>query len=90
VLVNGVHAPGLSSGTLPAGVRVASLRSILATDPGAVEPYLGRFANSNQAFTALNTGFLADGIFVSIPAGTIVEEPISLIFVSTAPRTVSV
>jgi Fe-S cluster assembly protein SufD len=90
VLVNGIHAPGLSSSTLPAGVRVSSLQAILAADPGAVEPYLARFASSSQAFTALNTGFLADGVFVAIPAGTIVEEPISLIFVSTAPKAVSV
>ena len=72
VLVNGAYAPQFSVGGLPAGVHVFSLRSILATNPAAVEPYLGRFAPPDrQAFTALNTGFLQDGAFVWIPPGTI-------------------
>ena len=91
VLVNGVHAPQLSGGELPAGVHVSSLRSILATNPAAVEPYLGRSApTSRQAFTALNTGFFQDGAFVWIPPGTIIERPISLLFVSASPENASV
>ena len=87
VLVNGTYAPQFSGGELPAGVYVSSLRSILATNPAAVEPYLGRFALSDgHAFTALNTGFLQDGAFVRIPPGTIIEEPISLLFVSASPE----
>src|SRR5262245_45018848 len=88
VLLNGAYAPQFSVGELPAGVQVCSLRSILATNPAAVEPYLGRFAlPDRQAFTALNTSFLQDGAFVSIPSGTIIERPISLVFVSTSPAT---
>ena len=91
VLVNGAHAPQFSGGELPAGVQVSSLRSVLATNPTAVEPYLGRLAPPDrQAFTALNTGFLHDGAFVWIPPGTIVEQPISLLFVSASPDTASV
>ena len=91
VLVNGAHAPQFSVGELPAGVQVSSLRSVLATNPTAVESYLGRLAPPDrQAFTALNTGFLHDGAFVWIPPGTIVEQPISLLFVSASPDTASV
>jgi Fe-S cluster assembly protein SufD len=91
VLVNGGYAPRISVGALPAGVHVGSLRSILATNPAALEPYLGRFAPPDRhAFTALNTGFLHDGAFVWIPPGTIIEEPISLLFVSASPETASV
>jgi Fe-S cluster assembly protein SufD len=90
VVVNGEYAAHLSGGGLPAGVHVSSLRSVLATNPAAVEPYLGRFAApERQAFTALNTGFLQDGAFVWIPPGTIVEQPISLLFVSASPQTAS-
>src|SRR6266852_8617604 len=68
VLVNGAYAPQFSVGGLPAGVHVSSLRSILATNPAAVEPYLGRFAPPDrQSVTALNTGYLQDGAFVWIP-----------------------
>jgi len=91
VLVNGAYAPQFSVGTLPAGVQVCSLRSVLATNPAAVEPYLGRWALPDRhAFTALNTGFLQDGAFVWIPPGTIIERPISLWFVSVSPETASV
>lgn len=91
VLVNGVYAPQFSGGELPAGVHVSSLRSVLATNPTTVEPYLGRLAPPDrQAFTALNTGFLDDGAFVWIPPGTIVVQPISLLFVSASPDTANV
>ena len=91
VLVNGAYARQFSGGELPAGVQVSSLRSVLATNPTAVEPYLGRFAPPDrQVFTALNTGFLQDGAFVWIPPGTIVEQPISLLFVSASADTASV
>ena len=91
VLVNGAYAPQFSGGELPAGVHVSSLRSVLATNPG------GRGAVSRpvrppdrQAFTGLNTGFLQDGAFVWIPPGTIVEQPILLLFVSVSDNTASV
>jgi Fe-S cluster assembly protein SufD len=91
VLVNSAYAPQFSVGALPAGVHVSSLRSVLATNPAAVEPYLGRFAPPDrQAFTALNTGFLQDGAFVWIPPGTIIEQPISLLFVSASLEAASV
>ena len=84
VFVNGMHAPELSAGELPRGVQVSSLRAVLATNPAAVEPFLGRFAPADrQAFTALNTGFLDDGAFVWVAPGTIVDRTITLLFVST-------
>jgi Fe-S cluster assembly protein SufD len=86
VFVNGHYAPELSEvGALPSGVKVGSLASALREDGAALETHLARYANfENQAFTALNTAFLADGAFVSIPRNAIVEQPIHLLFVSTA------
>jgi Fe-S cluster assembly protein SufD len=50
-----------------------------------LEPYLARYARyQDHSFVALNTAFIEDGAFVSIPSGKIVEEPIHLFFVSTA------
>jgi Fe-S cluster assembly protein SufD len=91
VLVNGAYAPQLSGGELPAGVHVSSLASVLATNPAAVEPYLGRFAPPDgQVFTALNTSFLHDGAFVWVAPDTILDQPISLLFVSASPATARV
>ena len=45
VFVNGLFNPGLSSTAgLPAGVRVRSLAAVLADEPEAVTPHLGRLA----------------------------------------------
>ena len=84
VFVNGAFAPECSStGGLPEGVRAVSLAKLLATDPRLVEPYLGRQARTQQAFAALNTAFVHDGLFISVPAGVVVETPIHVVFLST-------
>ena len=57
----------------------------LANDPGTVQPYLSQLAGPNGAFTALNTAFFRDGFFLSIPPNAVVETPIHLLFLSTAP-----
>ena len=49
--------------------------SALTSHADEVEPYLARFATvDRQSFTALNTACLADGAFVVVPAGAIVER----------------
>ena len=86
VFVDGSFASGLSS-PAPAvkGVRAASLAVLLATEPEFVEPYLGRYLNTDRdPFAALNTAFLQDGAFVHIAANAVLEAPIHLLFLSTA------
>lgn len=86
VFVNGHYSPEMSSlRPLPKGLRVSSLAAALESDPGALEPHLGRHAPyEDHAFAALNTAFIRDGAFVRIPKGTVLQEPIHLLFVSTA------
>ena len=86
VLVNGRFSPGLSRQQgLPTGVEVRSLAEVLANDPGTLEPHLGRLAVfDSHAFTALNTALLHDGVVVRIPDGAVVEQPIHVLFVTTA------
>jgi Fe-S cluster assembly protein SufD len=85
VFVNGHYVPALSTlGALPRGARVESLRSSFAARADEMEPYLARVAPfEREAFTALNTAFLADGAYIRIPAHTILQEPIHVLFVST-------
>ena len=100
VFVNGRFAPGLStSSLLPAGVRAGSLAQTLADDRAALEPHLARHEDFQQeAFSALNTAFLTDGAFVSVPRGIVVEKPIHILYVTvpgsaavaTHPRTLIV
>jgi Fe-S cluster assembly protein SufD len=86
VFVDGRFAPELSSLTKPtAGVTVGNLAGAIARDPGAMEKHLGRYLNlQRDAFGALNTAFLEDGAYIYIAKGAVAEEPISLLFVSTA------
>ncbi|MBI4391920.1 MAG: Fe-S cluster assembly protein SufD, partial [candidate division NC10 bacterium] len=88
VFVNGRYVPGLSApGSLPAGVKVGSLAEALRADRGLLEPHLTRYADyHHDAFSALNTAFLADGAFVRIPRGRVLEAPIHLLYVSTGAK----
>jgi len=100
VFLNGFYSQSLSTvKLLPKGVRVASLAGSLETDRAFIEPVLAHSASGLQnAFTALNTAFLADGAFVYLPPGTVLKDPIHLLFLSTghaepvmtAPRTLIV
>jgi Fe-S cluster assembly protein SufD len=85
VFVNGHFAPKLSElGSLPDGVIVASLADKLASDARRLQPHLGRYLNlQRDAFCALNTAYLQDGAYISIRRGTVVEEPVYLLFIST-------
>ncbi len=86
VFLNGHFSPELSTlQPLRAGVRVSSLAVALGTDASAVEPYLAHHARyEDRAFVALNTAFMKDGAFVSIPPDTALEAPLHLVFASTA------
>ncbi|HWD92738.1 MAG TPA: Fe-S cluster assembly protein SufD [Verrucomicrobiae bacterium] len=88
VFVNGHYAADLSSvGALPAGVKVSNLAAALAHDSALVEKHLGRYAQAQgNAFAALNQAFFSDGVFIHVPAGMTVEEPIQLIFISSAKQ----
>jgi Fe-S cluster assembly protein SufD len=62
--------------SLPKGVHVGNL------DADAGE-YLGRYALIDEnPFVALNTAFLDQGAFVRVARGTIVEQPIHIVYVT--------
>jgi Fe-S cluster assembly protein SufD len=89
--VNGRYvAPASDVSALPAGVEVLSLADVLASDANetraAVVSHLASGAGiENEAFTALNTALLHDGAVVRVPANTVVEQPIQLLFVTSPP-----
>ena len=84
VFVNGRFISALSDlESLPAGVKVSSLADEIAKNSSAVEPHLSRYPNvERDAFGALNTAFFEDGAFVYLPRRTVLEAPISLLFIS--------
>ncbi|HLP78808.1 MAG TPA: Fe-S cluster assembly protein SufD [Candidatus Paceibacterota bacterium] len=88
VFVNGHYAPKLSAqSTVPAGVKIQNLAAALAENPALVEKHLGKYAQpEGNAFTALNQAFFADGVFIHVPAGVEVAEPVQLIFISSTKQ----
>ena len=88
VFVDGHFSRELSTlSNVPKKIKVGGLAETIAQDPGQLESYLGRFLNiERDAFSALNTAFLADGAFVHISRGVVVDKPIHILFVSTAGK----
>jgi Fe-S cluster assembly protein SufD len=88
VFVNGHFAADLSSvHGLPGGVKVTNLAAALAKDSAFVEKHLGRYAQAQgNAFAALNQAFFSDGAFIYVPNGVTMEEPVQLIFISSAKQ----
>jgi len=68
---------------LPKNAVAKSLASSLSDE--AVKEHFGKYASiKTESFIALNTAFSYDGAFIHIPANTIVEQPIHLLYVSDA------
>lgn len=84
VFVNGHLVPELSRlRPQPQGVVLTGLAEALARHRDLVEPHLARLAGAgDRPFVALNTAFLQDGVFLHVPDGVTVEEPIHLVFVA--------
>jgi Fe-S cluster assembly protein SufD len=80
VFVDGHYAPALSrSGGLPRRALVESL----AANRERLGLHLARSASfEGLPFVALNTAFLHDGAWIDLPAGSVVEQPLHLLFVS--------
>jgi Fe-S cluster assembly protein SufD len=85
VIVDGRFSRELSSlDALPEGVEVLDLLEAAAVEPGEVRRHLGRHADvEKNPFVALNTAFIAGGVFVRVAEGVKLEKPIHLLFVTT-------
>jgi len=88
VFVDGQFEPQLSKlGRLPRGVRVVSLAQAFESEGIRVQQRLAQYAKlESNPFVALNTGSLRDGAFIHIGRGSIVEQPIHLLFIATGGR----
>ena len=90
VFVNGHYNPQLSSRALPGNFKASSLASAIKNDVPGVRDNLARHASfQNEAFVALNTAFVEDGAYIEVPRGVRLDEPIYLLFVSTAAEPIA-
>lgn len=84
--INGKYEAGLSSIVSPASqVTIQPLQEALLAKPELVSTYFGMLADTqSEAFSALNSAFAGDGVFIHVPKGKVVEEPIVLYFINDA------
>ena len=89
VCVNGHFSKELSSiHTLPKGVKLGSLADAVKDNDELVRKHLARYIEvTTNAFSALSTAFLYDGVYVHIPQHTLLDLPIHLLFVSSGLET---
>ena len=73
------HGSGFTSGQLPDGVIVDSLRNATGLAADIICKHYGTVAPIDNPQVALNTLLAQDGILVYIPAGVAVEKPIQLV-----------
>lgn len=84
VFANGHLVAELSTMPDPvSGVTVASLATVLATDPDRIEPlFVGRSAPTD-GMAALNLALTDDGAFIHLASGAHADAPIHVVFCTT-------
>jgi Fe-S cluster assembly protein SufD len=82
VFIDGRYLPALSTMNGAGRARIGSLAAALADD--APVPLATAASIDKHPFVALNTAFAADGAYIDVPAHAVVEQPIHVIFISTA------
>jgi len=79
LIVNGRYLKEHSA--VERGVEVMDLADAIASRPGLLETHLGRYAvPDSDGFLALNAGLFSRGIFIHIPEGVNMKEPLHLVY----------
>jgi len=87
VFMNGRFVPGASRIESIPGLELKPLAAALASADATVERHLARHAAFDRnGFTALSTAFLEDGAYVAIADGAVIDEPIHLVFLTSAAQ----
>ncbi|MTI11454.1 Fe-S cluster assembly protein SufD [Curvivirga aplysinae] len=81
VFVNGIFDAELSAiGELPNGVKLGSLAEAIEADPDSFENVLNASVDIDaSALAALNTAYLADGLYLELDRAVMMEKPIHLV-----------
>ena len=86
--VNGNYRADLSQIVSPAThLQIKSFAEAQQTDAETVGLHFSRYADfQDNAFTALNTAFAQEGVFIRIPDNKVVEQPVILHFITDTRR----
>lgn len=90
VFVNGIFSADHSIKSLVSGLSIQSIASLEGDDKSTALEHLGRYIDSkSNAFTALNTAYFQDGIFIKIDKNAVFEKSIYILNVSTGEQQAS-
>jgi Fe-S cluster assembly protein SufD len=82
VFVDGIYSNELSNIELSSAIKITPISETLHHDPESViEVVRQSMVEEKHFFTSLNTAFMKDGVFISIPDNTTTIAPIYLIFI---------
>ncbi len=86
--VNGHFAGDLSRiKKMANGIKILSIREALQKNDPVLMKYISRYADETwDSFTALNTAFLWDGVFIFVPDNQVLERPISILHLGLADK----
>ena len=89
VVLNGRFSAELSRlNDLPTGVRAGSLAAAVTSHADVVSRYFGQLADfNNRAFAAMNTALSLDGAYLYVPEGTVLPQPVQILYVSAGDAT---
>lgn len=84
--VNGHYEPALSKiVSKPSQIIVESLYQAQKNNPELLNKYFDELvSDKTDGFTALNTAFAHDGVFIHVPDNQVLEQPVILRFISDA------
>jgi len=90
VLVNGVYSEELSDVNFPDEIVVDTFPKALEEHVSLIHSTFNGIAKNNEeVFTALNTSYFHEGVFIHIPKKVKLEKSIHIIHVNTKSNTVS-
>ncbi|MBL7993816.1 Fe-S cluster assembly protein SufD [bacterium] len=89
VFVDGRFSESLSNiGVMPTGVTIKNLSDALSENNDKIQTAISERLKSNKnIFTALNSAFILDGVYIEIAEHAILEKPIYVLHVSASHET---
>ncbi|MCZ6804734.1 MAG: Fe-S cluster assembly protein SufD [Proteobacteria bacterium] len=84
VFINGIYSKEHSHlDALPENSVIENMADALTKDNALLEKHLSHYADDNVSpFTALNTAFIQQGTYINVPANSVVDIPISVLYLS--------
>jgi len=80
VFVNGIFSADHSIKESVSGLSMQSIASLEGDDKSLALEHLGNYIDSkSNAFTALNTAYFQDGIFIKVAKNAVIEKPVYIL-----------